>query len=375
MQNLRRIPFTSSAYKITFLNFLFFFSMGASILFMPLYAEDLGASNLMVGLIRSSYGVAFLVSALIFGRQSDLHGRLIFIRLGLGLAAGAYLLQIIAPSPILLLLIRAAVGFCLGIAISSIMAYVHESGSRIGSVAAFGSLGWAASAAVAAAVNEYDALFIASAAAVLLALLASFTLREERQAPIDVAVFPLDIIWANRKIYLPFLLRHMGATSIWAIFPLFLTDIDASKSWIAILWGINFGGQFVAMQFVQRFNPTRMFTVGLILSISVFTAYAIATDYIQLVPVQICLAISWSCLYIGALSFLLSNNLERGTAVGLLYSASQLGNSVGPFIGGAVSQLWGFGAVMYCAAGLTSAGLLASRGASAGAGRLVKRTE
>lgn len=375
MQNLRRIPFTSSAYKITFLNFLFFFSMGASLVFMPLYAEDLGASNLMVGLIRSSYGVAFLVSAFIFGRQSDLHGRLIFIRLGLGLAAGAYLLQIIAPGPILLLLIRAAVGFCLGIAISSIMAYVHESGSRISSVAAFGSLGWAASAAVAAAVNEYDALFIASAAAVLLALLASFTLREERQAPIDVAVFPLDIIWANRKIYLPFLLRHMGATSIWAIFPLFLVDIGASKSWIAILWGINFGGQFVAMQFVQQFNPTRMFTVGLILSISVFTVYAIATDYIQLVPVQICLAISWSCLYIGALSFLLRNNLERGTAIGLLYSASQLGNSVGPFIGGAVSQLWGFGAVMYCAAGLTSAGLLASRGASAGAGRLVKRTE
>ena len=368
MQGLRDTLFPSSTYQVALLNFLFFFSMGASIVFMPLYAEELGASDFIVGLTRSSYGVAFLVSAFIFGRQSDMHGRLIFIRLGLCLAVGAYLLQIIAPGPIMLLLIRALVGFCLGISISAIMAYVHESGSRIGSAAAFGSLGWAVSAFVAAAVNDYDALFIASAAAVFLALLMSFKLREERQAPIDVAVFPLDIIWSNRKIYLPFLLRHMGATSIWAIFPLFLADLDASKSWIAIIWGINLGGQFIAMLIVQRYNPARLFTVGLILSIAVFTIYAIATNYMQLIPVQVCLAIGWSCIYVGALNMLVRGNVERGTAVGLLYSANHLGNSVGPFIGGAVAQVWGYGAVMYSAAGLTAAGLLSSWGKVTGAG-------
>ncbi len=347
--------------------------MGASIVFMPLYAEDLGASNLMVGLTRSSYGAAFLISAFIFGRLSDLHGRLIFIRLGLALAAGAYLLQIIAPNPVLLLLIRALVGFCLGMSISAIMAYVHESGARVGSVAAYGSLGWAVSAVIAGVFEEYSTLFIASAAAVVLALLVSFILREEKRVLMEVAVFPLDIIWSNRKIYFPFLLRHMGATAIWAIFPLFLADMGASKSWIALLWGINLGGQFVAMLIVQRFSPTRMFTTGLILSIAVFTIYAIATDYIQLVPVQVILAISWSCLYIGALNFLLMKNMERGTALGLLYSANHLGNSVGPFLGGGVAQLWGFGAVMYCAAGLSAIGLLASRGAVAGVRRRVRR--
>ncbi|HEY49680.1 MAG TPA: MFS transporter [Dehalococcoidia bacterium] len=365
MLNLRRIPFNSSEYKVIFVNFLFFFSIGSSIVFMPLYAEELGASNFMVGLIRSSYGAAFLISAFIFGRLSDLHGRLLFIKCGLGLAAGAYLLQIVAPNPIILLAVRALVGFCLGMSISAIMAYVHESGSRIGSAAAYGSLGWAVSSIVAAVFEEYNTLFIASAVAVVLALFVSFTLREERQTHIDVAFFPLNVIWANHKIYLPFLLRHMGATAIWAIFPLFLADMGASKSWIAIIWGINLGGQFVAMQIVQRYNPARMFTIGLIISIGVFTVYALASHYLQLVPVQICLAISWSCLYIGALNFLLRKNVERGTAVGLLYSANHLGNSIGPFLGGAISQLWGFGAVMYCAAGLSSAGLLASRGAGA----------
>ena len=368
MQYLRRIPSSSSPFRLALVSFLPNFSMHLSLIFMPLYADDMGASKLQVGLIMSSYGMAVFVSAFLFGRLSDIHGRLVFIRYGLGLAVVAYLLQLVAPNPIILLLVRGFVGFSFGISAGATMAYVYELGSRVGSFASYGALGALFGSLAAAAILDYEALFIASAAGAGLAMLISLLLREEPRDHISVPAFPVGIVWANRKIYLPFLLRHMGASAIWAIFPLFLMSIGANKGWIGILWAINVGGQFVAMQLVQRFSPARMFTIGLLLSMGVFVIYGIASHYLQLVPVQMVLAIAWSCLFVGALTLLLRRNVERGTAVGLLYSTNHLGGGLGPLLGGAVSQLWGFGAVMFCAVGLTFGGLLASRGAGASAG-------
>jgi MFS family permease len=368
MQYLRRIPSSSSSFQLALVSFLPNFSMHLSLIFMPLYADDMGASKLQVGLIMSSYGMAVFVSAFLFGRLSDIHGRLVFIRYGLGLAVVAYLLQLVAPNPIILLLVRGFVGFSFGISAGATMAYVYEVGSRVGSFASYGALGALFGSLAAAAILDYEALFIASAAGAGLAMLISLLLREEPRDHISVPAFPVGIVWANRKIYLPFLLRHMGASAIWAIFPLFLMSIGANKGWIGILWAINVGGQFVAMQLVQRFSPARMFTIGLLLSLGVFIIYGIASHYLQLVPVQMVLAIAWSCLFVGALTFLLRRNVERGTAVGLLYSTNHLGGGLGPLLGGAVSHFWGFGAVMFCAAGLTFGGLLASLGSGASAG-------
>ncbi len=369
MQFLRRIPYSSLPFRLALVSFLFNLSVFASIIFLPLYAADLGASNLQVGLIAASYGMSYFVSAFVFGRQSDMRGRVIFMRIGLGLAAVAYPFQIVAPSPIILLAVRGIIGFCLGISAAAIMAYVYETEGRVGRFASFGSLGWLFGSLAAAAIRDYEALFVISAVAAALAFLISLTLRQERHIRIKVAVFPLGIIWANRRVYLPFLLRHMGATSIWAILPLYLAGIGASLLWIAILNGINTGGQVIAMRLVQRFNPARLFILGLLFSILVFASYGVASHYLQLVPVQMLLAVSWSCLLVGSLTLLLGRNVERGTAVGLLYSVDHLAWGLGPLLGGVVSQLWGFETLMFVAAALAFMGLLASRGLGAGAAR------
>jgi MFS family permease len=349
--------------------------MEASRIFLPLYARDLGASNFDIGLIGASYGVAYFISSFIFGRQSDMKGRLRFIRVGLALSAVVYTFQVFAPSPMILLGIRGLIGLCLGIVSAALMAYVYENGERVGNFVAFGSLGWLLGSLIAAALRSYETLFISSAVATAFAFLVSLTLHEERANRIRVAVIPLNVIWANRKVYFPFLLRHTGANIIWIIFPLFLASIGASKLWIAIIWGINVGGQFIAMQFIDRFNAAKMFTIGLILSILSFVSYGVASHYLQLIPVQIILAISFSCLFIGALNFLLRNNVERGTAVGLLYSTSYLSAAIGPFLGGTISEVWGFKTVMYVASALGFAGLIASRGVGDSARKLQKVKE
>jgi MFS family permease len=361
MQNFRRVHL-SFPLQLALVSFLFNFSIESSRVFMPLYADEMGASKLDLGLIAAAYGMAYFVSSFIFGRLSDMRGRMIFIRWGLALSAAAYVFQIFAPNPMILLAIRGVIGFCLGIASAAMIAYVYEAGGRVGSFASYGSLGFLFGSLAAVATSNYEALFLASAVAAAIAFVISLTLREERISRIRVAVIPVGVMWTNRKIYLPFILRHMGATAIWAIFPIYLAGIGASKPMIAVINGINMGGQFVFMQLIQRFNPARLFTIGLVISIFVFAIYGIANNYLQLIPVQVLLALAWSLLFIGALNYLLARNIERGTASGMLYSSMYLAGGIGPFIGGGVSQVWGFSTLMFVSMGLSFVSLLASLG-------------
>lgn len=366
MRRFRPTVRVSLPFRLALLSFLLNLAVEASGVFLPLYAESVGSSKLEIGLIASAYGIAFFLSSLLFGRQSDIHGRLGFIRSGLGLSAIAYLSQIIARTPIALLSARGFVGFCLGVTSAAIMAYTYENEKQIGNFVSYGSLGWLSGALAAAVIRDYMPLFLTSAVISVLAFLVSLTLKEELTSRVQVAVFPLPLIKANRKVYLAFFIRQLGANAIWAIFPLYLAGIGASRLWIAILDGINNGGQFVAMRLAERFNPAKAFQTGLLISALIFALYGIATNYLQLVPVQILLAIAWSGMFIGALSYLLRTTNERGTVSGLLYSTIYLSAGLGPFLGGAVAQVWGFVTLMYVGSSLSCLGFLSSRGLSTG---------
>lgn len=346
--------------RLAAINFLCSLALYSSNIFMPLYAEEHGASRFQIGLIVSAWGIAYFVSSFIFGRLSDRRGRLVFIRLGLGLAVVAYLLQIVARDPVLLLSVRAMVGFCLGVSSAAMMAYVFESEGQVGRFASYGSLGWLCGCVVAIALRHFEALFAASSGASALAFVLSLTLREEGGQAVKVAVFPLHLVRSNIKVYLPFFLRCLGAYAIWAIFPLYVLEIGASRSWVAILDGINMAGQFVLMRYVERFGTARIMAVGLLASVTAFVSYGFATHYLQLIPVEVVVAVSWSCLWVGALSFLMRRSVERGTAAGLLYSITYLSTGLGPLIGGFVSSRWSYQAVMFVGAGITCAGLLLS---------------
>jgi len=350
----------SDPMRFGIVNFLHYLSMMASILFLPIYAEDLGASNLQVGLIVASYGMAYFISSMLFGRLSDVRGRLMPIRAGLFLATVAFSLQLITPNPSLLLAVRFIVGFCLGMSSGSIVASAYEAGSRVGSFTSYGSLGWLAASLAGVLMKDIDAMFILSAAASFLALLLTLRVKEASSERVQVPAFPVNIITKNYRIYLPFLLRSIGAQAMFAIFPLFLAGIGASLSWIAILYGIKMGFQFFAERFIQRFGSVRLFSIGLLISIAVFPLYGLFNNYLYYIPLQLLLAVGWSCMLVGGLTLLLMKNQERGTAAGLLYSTLQLSGGIGPFLGGAIAQAWGFSTLMFVASGLSFAGYVTS---------------
>lgn len=330
--------------------------------FIALYAKSINSSNLQVGFIAAAAGIAFLVSSLLFGRLSDSYGRLTFIRVGLGFTAISYLSQILAHSPMTLLAARGFVGFAIGINSSVIMAYTYENQKQIGSFISYGALGWLLGAVTAAIVKNYTALFIISASVAFIAFLISFLLKEKVISHIRVARFPVNLIKADYRIYLGFFLRQLGGNAIWTIWPLYQASIGATKTWIAIVEATNMVGQIVFMRFIEKFNPARMFQVGLILSAGVFIAYGLANRYWQLVPIQLVLALAYSSMFVGALSYLLRRHPEYGTTSGLMNSANAVSGSLGPFLGGAVSEAWGYASLMYVGAGITLLGFLTTRG-------------
>jgi predicted MFS family arabinose efflux permease len=242
--------------------------------------------------------------------------------------------------------------------------YTYEHQKQIGNFISYGALGWLVGAMLAALVKVYTSLFIASAAISFVSFLISFMLKEDKNtaARIQVAAFPIHLLKSDFRIFLGFFLRQLGGMGIWTVWPLYLSSIGASKFWISVMDATNMLGQFIASRYIERFNPTRMFQFGLIVSVIVFALYGVANHYLEIIPVQMLLSVGYSAMFIGALNYLLKRHRERGTIAGLLNSTMSFAGSIGPFLGGAISQVWGYGAVMFFGSGVSLLAYISARG-------------
>jgi predicted MFS family arabinose efflux permease len=177
---------------------------------------------------------------------------------------------------------------------------------------------------------------------------------------VKVSLFPLELIRKNIYVYLPTFLRNLGAFSIWIIFPLFLAELGASKFWIGAMYTINAGTQFLVMRRVDIAKDTKLVNAGLLLSLLVFFSYTLSKNFYHVMPIQIFLAVSYSCLYVGSLIFLTNRNEEKAACVGILNSITNVSVIFGSLLGGVISQAYGFHATMYLASSLSAIGLLIS---------------
>lgn len=346
---------------VSLVNLLLNIAIQSSIIFIPLLGAQQGASDFQVGLIGAAYGGAYLLSSLYSGKQSDRRGRLIFIRVGLLLCTVTFALQLLAKHLLVLMLIRASVGLSLGITMAALVAYAFELGSDMGRFSSYGSIGWIGGAIFAALLKSFNLLFFASAISCAAAFLISLLLPAQtipnmvtlRKTPEFGA-----IIKKGFPIYFSVFLRHLGATSVWIILPLYFQSLGIGRFGVGILWGINFVFQALVMRYLEHFNPIKIFAFGQVLSIGVFVSYALVSHLAPLIAVQAFLGVAWACLYVGALLIVLRSGEDRGTASGIFQATLNLCGAVGPFLGGFVAQVWSYRGVMWVAAALGVAGML-----------------
>jgi len=268
-------------------NFLVSFAAMSSFIFIPLLGVQLGASDFEIGLVGAAYGIAFLFSSLYSGWKSDYLGRLVFVRWGLLISSAAFAIQLLASSVFLLMVVRAMVGFSLGIAVAATIAYAFDAGASMGKYSSYGSLGWIFGAVASAMVGDIRLLFFLGFLACLLAFFISLVFQKVPSHHFSRPPNMWHVLRRDYRVYLAVFLRHLGASAVWIIFPLYLVSIGLDNFWIGLLWGINFAVQFVVMRRLERFSEFKTFFYGQLLSIFVFVAYGFVTGRFVLIIVGV----------------------------------------------------------------------------------------
>lgn len=324
------------------------------VVYVPLLARSLGAGNPTIGLLVATYQATLLAANLVFGRWADYGNRRAFVVAGTVLAAVALAAHVLVRGLGGLFLARALTGLAMGVFPSALVAYYYQGSNRLGRFSSSGALGWGVGSLAAGAV-ALGWLFPFAGALVALGAVVAFAGLRDQHARLDQPFFDARVLRRNWRLYLAYFLRHAGAASIWAVFPVYMSDLGANRLWVGILYGVNPFAQFLLMNLFDRGRERVLIRSGLLVSVFVFAAYALVPDYRWLLPVQVLLALSWSLLYIGALKRVLRRNPERSTAAGMLQSVIGLAAVSGALLAG-VTGMFGYPVLMLAAAALALAG-------------------
>ncbi|MCK4937915.1 MAG: MFS transporter [Methanosarcinales archaeon] len=335
-------------------------SVMMSMIYIPLLAEDMGATYTQIGIIMSVYGACLFVSTYIFSKLSDTWDIKKLLIIGLACSVVAYFLQVFTYDPLSLALIRGLLGICVGMYPAALIMHVYGLKRSIGKFSSFGALGWAAGFFGAGVIGDYDLIFIVSSVFLLISLILAVAMPKVDVERINVNYFSLSTIKKNWNIYITFFLRHTGAVGCWTIFPLFMKSIGADIFMIGLLYAINPLVQFFMMRRMDGMNMERIVKVGYVLSIAAFLTLLPASIYYHIIPAMFLVAISWSFLLVGSTELLLQRNEDKATAAGYLNSVISLSMISGALYGGVVANFWGFNAVFIGAAGLSLVSLVIS---------------
>jgi MFS family permease len=327
-----------------------------AVVYLPLFARDIGAGKAEIGLMVGLYQAMLLVSGIVFGRWADFGDRKLFVVLGCVASVGALAVLVPARTVGALYAMRAAGGIAAGVFPAALMAYFYQYSAKLGRFSGFSALGWAVGAMLVGVIPPSWLFWVAAAIMGAAALVAQFALGHQH-VRLNQPIVDGRVLRRNWKEYAVFFLRHAGATSIWAIYPLFLSDLGASRFWVGVIYALNPLAQVVFLNFFERFGERSLMLAGAALSVLVFVGFGLSRNWVQVLPIQVLLAVSWSALYLGELKRLMRRNVERSTAAGMLQSVLSLSAVCGAFLVG-VTGRHGYGVVMFAAAGLALAGLV-----------------
>jgi predicted MFS family arabinose efflux permease len=174
----------------------------------------------------------------------------------------------------------------------------------------------------------------------------------------EISILPFSLLRRNARIYIPYLLRSLGAQAIWSIFPLYLVWVGADMLLVGVLYFINLFSQFIIMRQIERFKNLYLVNIGLLCTVLTFIGYALSPQLPALFLLQLLLALSFSTLQVGSMQELLAKNVEQSTALSVLNGISNLTAVVGPFMAGYIILGFGYPGLMWVGAALAFVGLV-----------------
>lgn len=338
------------------LNLLYNASWILAVLFIPLIARKYTDNLFLISLTLAAYNAAYFVSSVVFGRFGDTRGRRRVVGIGFLVSGAVYAGHLLIKNLGFLFAIRGLAGIAGGMIPGSLAALAW--GTPIGLFTGLGSLGMMTGNILDGVLKSDLLIFIFAAAFCGAGFIMTFRIRENVRK-IQVPLLPVRVIVRNLNVYLPFLIRHSAAQAIWAIYPLYLLSLGASKFQIGMIYALNPLAQFLFMVTLDRLKSANLIKTGLLFSALTFFGFALARNLWVILGFQVVLGFSWANLYLGSVKNLLENNLEQATANGILNSMIGLAGIVGPLVGG-VAALFGMKTMLIGSAAVAAIGYLIS---------------
>lgn len=346
---------------------------------LPYYADELGGGGMEVALLVSSFTAAQLISAPLWGRFSDRHGRKPALLVGLSAAAIAYIVFAFATSLWLLLLSRIVQGAGGG-TVGVIQAYVADSTEPQNRAKALGWLSAATNLGVALGpplgslallLGRPGPGLVAATLCVLNIGFAARFLKESRDMTEVAAKRPgasrhaiMRVVTHSREpaprliwIYAIAMGAFSGMTAILALFLLDEWAVGPDRIWmvftyLGVISVITRAG--ILGTLVDRFGEVRLSRIGLVLLAIGLGAIPFAGHYvllalaIALVPLGT--AFTFPCVT-SLLSRLIPSN-ERGLYMGVQQTFGGLARVIVPLWAGFAYDQLGHGVPFYTSAAL-----------------------
>jgi len=356
---------------------------------LPFYAKNLGADGLVVGLLVSSFSVAQLLSAPVWGRFSDRYGRRPALMVGLGASAIAYVVFAFSNSLWLLFLSRIVQGAGGG-TVSVIQAYVADATKPEDRAKTLGWLSAATNAGVALGpvlgswMQHFGPHTPGLVAAVLCLLNMSFAWRylsESRVAGSDatkakprgsretvfrVLSHPSEPASRLVLIYAISIGAFQGTTAILALFLAWRFKVTADTIGYFFMYMGTLSVVVRALllgKFVDRIGEPRLSRAGLVLLAVGLTGVSLSRDYVTLALavglLPLGTAFTFPCVT-AMLSRVVSSS-ERGLYMGVQQTYGGITRVAFPIILGAAFQFLGEQTPFWISATLVLSTLLMGR--------------
>jgi MFS family permease len=345
---------------------------------IPVYAVELGAGGVLVGMIIASFNVARIFVNPLAGRLSDRWGRKKFMVVGLLIYAGVSVLYVLPTHAETLIFVRALHGLAsvlvvpIAMALAADIAPSQKLGLYMGTLNMAVMLGLGIGPVLGGTIRDYLGMNAAFYAMGILALLTCLLViifipsdKQRQGAEEDQKLYSIKKMLSHRVVLGIFLMRFLTASgqgAVYTFLPILALQLKLSSSQVGIILGAN----IFLIAFLQRacgaladrVNPKYLIIIGTLASGMTVFGMPFVEGFLMILLLNILMGMANGVSLPAGLVITgkLGRTMGMASLMSVTDSAWSLGMIVSPVLSGIILDVFGLSYIFVIGSLLISAG-------------------